>query len=194
MENVVIYETGGQFPRVITAQKARWDGQNWALEQGVIHKYSPDGLISYQGKFQSMTIHVEQALYNYYQSQKSPLEMTTKELKEKIRDLKKSGVETDSLTVAYHMKFSMPLACLIFALVGIALVLAFITNPKELWGVIVAVLMALLSVGFYFFVMATFRSLARAGKIMPLLGAWGPNFIYGLVAIILLIVVRRRNS
>lgn len=194
MDQVVIYETSGNFPRVITAKKARWDGQVWALEEGIIHKYNPDGLISYQGTFKKMLIHVDQALYNYYQSQKTPMEMTTQELKDKIRELKKSGVETDSLKVAYHMKFSMPLACFIFALVGIALVLLFITNPKELWGVIVAVVVALLSVGFYFFVMATFRSLARAGKIIPLLGAWGPNFVYAVAAVMLLFLVRKRSK
>ncbi len=194
MEHVVIYETGGNFPRVITAKQARWDGQTWALENGIIHKYSPDGLISYQGKFQKMIIHVEQALYNYYQSQKTPMEMTTQELKAKIRTLKQSGIESDSLKVAYHLKYSMPLSCFIFALVGIALVLLFITNPKELWGVVVAVIVALLSVGFYFFVMATCRSLARAGKIAPLLGAWGPNIFYAIVAILILILVRKRNN
>lgn len=194
MEHVVIYETGGNFPRVITAEKARWDGQTWALEQGVIHKYSPEGLLAYQGTFQKMTLHVEQALYNYYQSQKSPMEMTTRELKVKIQELKKSGVESDSLKVAYHMKFSMPLACFIFALVGLALVLLFITNPKELWGVIVAVLVALMSVGFYFFIMATCRSLARAGKLTPFLGAWGPNILYALAALLILILVRKRTA
>jgi lipopolysaccharide export LptBFGC system permease protein LptF len=48
-------------------------------------------------------------------------------------------------------------------------------------------------VGFYFFVMATFRSLGRGGYISPVLGAWGPNAIYGLLAIILIFIQNRKR-
>lgn len=193
MEHVVIYELTADFPRVITAQKASWNGKEWLLLAGVIHKYSKDGLIAYQGTFDKMIIHIEEEFYNYYKSQKTPMEMNTKELKDKIKNLKKGGVSSESLQVAYHMKYSIPFACLVFAVLGSAFVLLFIRNGKDLWGVIIAVLTALMSVGFYFFVMATFRSLGRGGYISPLLGAWGPNILYGTVAFSLVYVINKRK-
>ncbi len=186
MENITMYEMTQNYPRVISAKKATSDGKVWQLENGIIHSYNPDGLVSYQGKFERMTIYVDEDLYNYYKGQKSPREMSSKELKEKIGEMHKGGVETGSLKVEYYMKYSVPMACFIFALTGTALTLLFIRNSKDLWGVIAAVLTALLSVGFYFFVMATFRSLGRGGMISPIMGAWGPNLIYGILAMLIL--------
>ncbi|MDR2431167.1 MAG: LptF/LptG family permease [Candidatus Margulisbacteria bacterium] len=183
MEDVVINETTGSFPRAITAKKAFWDGDRWLLEKGIIHKFDENGALSYQGDFENMQIHIDKGFYNYYKSQKSPMEMSSKELSEKIDNFKKSGQKTDSLEVAYYMKYSLPLACLIFALVGTALLLFFMGSGRDLWGVIVAVLLALLSVGFYIFLMATFRAMGNGGRLAPFWGAWAPNFIYGLLAL-----------
>jgi lipopolysaccharide export system permease protein len=193
MEDIMVYETTANFPRVILAKVALWDGVSWILKNGTIHKYTADGLLTYQGTFQSMAIHLDQDIYQYYKSQKSPMEMTSKELKDKINKLQSGGVAADSLKVAYHMKYSTPVACLVFAAVGTALILLFVRNTKDVWGVIIAVLMALISVGFYFFVMATFRSLGRGGFVPPAIGAWGPNIIYGVLAVTLLIMQNRRR-
>ncbi len=187
MENIVIHETTDDFPRVITAKTANYEGQLWRLHDGIVYSYDPTGLLRYQGKFEEMTIWVDQQLYNYYRSEKGPREMNAKELKQKIKKLQSSGAETNVLNVEYHMKFSLPMASFIFALIGTAIVLIFIRSSKDLWGVVIAVLTALLSVGFYFFVMATFRSLARGGYIGPFWGAWGPNLLFGMAAIAIII-------
>ncbi|MDR1996998.1 MAG: LptF/LptG family permease [Candidatus Margulisbacteria bacterium] len=183
MEDVVINETTGDFPRTITAKQARWDGKQWLLTQGIIHKFDGNGALAYQSNFENMKLNIDQGFYNYYKSQKSPVEMTSRELHDKIANFKKSGQKTDSMEVAYYMKYSLPLACLIFALVGTALLLLFMGSGHDLWGVIVAVLLALLSVGFYIFLMATFRAMGNGGRLPPFWGAWAPNFIYGTLAV-----------
>jgi lipopolysaccharide export LptBFGC system permease protein LptF len=43
--------------------------------------------------------------------------------------------------------------------------------------------LALLSVGFYFFLMAFFRAWGRGGYISPFWSAWSPNLIYGVLAV-----------
>lgn len=191
MENIVIHETTDDFPRVITAKKATYSGQLWRLVDGVVYSYDQTGLLRYQGKFQEMTIWVDQQLYNYYRTEKGPREMNTRELKQKIKTLQSSGAETSVLNVEYHLKFSLPMASFIFALIGTALVLIFIKNGRDIWGVVISVLTALLSVGFYFFVMATFRSLARGGYIAPFFGAWSPNLLFGVAAIAIIVYQSR---
>ena len=183
MDDVYIYEVTGAFPRVITAKRAQWDGREWLLQNGVVHKYAEDGSLSYQGNFAVMHINIDKGFYNYYKSQKSPMEMSSKELQEKIANLKQSGQSTGKMEVAYYMKYSQPLACLIFSLVGTALLLFFMGSGHDLWGVIVAVLLALLSVGFYIFLMAAFRALGNGGHLAPVWAAWAPNIIYGTLAI-----------
>lgn len=191
MENIVIHETTDGFPRVITAKTATYEGQLWRLKNGVVYTYNTAGLLHYQGKFTEMTIWVDPQLYNYYRTEKTPREMNSKELRQKIKSLQNSGSETKVLNVEYQLKYSMPMASFIFALIGTALALIFVKHGRDLWGVVIAVLTALLSVGFYFFVMATFRSLARGGYIVPSLGAWGPNILFGITALILIIYQSR---
>jgi len=193
MEQIIIYEMAEDYPRVIIAKNATWDGRMWTLKDGTVHKYDVDGLISYQGKFETMKIHVDQEIYKYYKSQKSPREMSSSELKSKIKDLRSSGVQTIALAVDYHMKYSIPLACFIFAIVGTGLVLTFMRNNKDIWGVVLSVLIALMSVGFYFFVMATFRSLGRGGFVPPFIGAWGPNIIFGIAGIALIVYQSKKR-
>ncbi len=186
MENIVMYEIAGDFPRVVTAKKASWDGRVWVLEQGVIHKYSANGIIKYQGTFDNMTLFVDNEFYNYYRNQNTPRQMSSKELKERINKLDAGGVSTETLKVEYYMKYATPMACFIFSLTGVALSLLFIRNGKDLWGIVAAVLSALLSVGFYFFVTAVFRSLGRGALISPVLAAWAPNIIFAIIAVLLI--------
>jgi lipopolysaccharide export system permease protein len=183
MEDIAVYELTGEFPRVITAKRARWDGSRWLLEDGFVHKYDERGALAYQSDFAGMQININKSFYNYYKAQKTPAEMSTRELRQRIQELKNSGAATGSLKTAYHLKFSMPAACLIFALVGTALLLLFLSGSRDIWDIIKAVLFALLSVGFYFFLMAFFRAWGRGGYISPFWSAWSPNLIYGALAV-----------
>ncbi|MDR1323870.1 MAG: LptF/LptG family permease [Candidatus Margulisbacteria bacterium] len=182
MEDIAVYELTGEFPRVITAKRAHWDGSQWLLEKGFVHKYDERGALSYQSDFADLKINIDKSFYNYYKSQKTPSEMSTRELSRRIQELKNSGAETGSLKTAYYLKFSMPVACLIFALVGTALLLLFLSGSRDIWSIIRAVIFALLSVGFYFFLMAFFRAWGRGGYISPFWSAWSPNLIYGVLA------------
>ncbi|GBR75350.1 lipopolysaccharide ABC transporter permease protein [Candidatus Termititenax persephonae] len=182
MEDIAVYELTNNFPRVITAKRAYWDGSEWRLENGIIHKYDEQGVLSYQGNFAQLSLNIGRSFYNYYKSQKTPSEMSTQELRGRIAELRSSGVATSALQTAYHLKYSMPAACLIFALVGTALLLLALGHGRDVWSVVVAVILALLSVGFYFFLMAAFRAWGRGGMVTPFWAAWSPNFIYGSLA------------
>ncbi|MBU0581424.1 MAG: LptF/LptG family permease [Candidatus Margulisbacteria bacterium] len=186
MEDIFIYETTRDFPRLITAKTATWTGQEWQLQDGFVHKFDEEGFVSYEGKFNKMNIKVDRDVNNFFSDEKTPREMSSTELKNKIKGLEKGGVDTKSLAVDFQMKFAEPAASLAFALIGAAICIAFVRSSKDWWGVVGSVLLALLTVGFYFFVMATFRSLGRGGAIPALLGAWSPNFIFMVLAGILL--------
>ena len=78
------------------------------------------------------------------------------------------------------MKKSVPFACFIFGVIGISFCMNFVRSGKDWWGVIVAIILSVLVVGFYFFIVAVFRSLAKKGVVDPLVGAWAPNVLYGV--------------
>lgn len=186
MEDIFIYEVTKNFPRLITAKTATWTGNQWQLKDGFVHKFDDEGFVNYEGKFKKMSMKIDRDVHTFFANEKTPREMSSKELKKKITGLEEGGVNTRSLAVDLHMKYSEPAASLAFALIGTAICIAFVRSSKDWWGVVGSVLLALLTVGFYFFVMATFRSLGRGGAIHPFLGAWGPNIIFIFIAGMLL--------
>lgn len=182
MENLLIFEETTDFPRVISAKKALWHQSSWTLVDGFIQETDSDGSVQFLDHFDEMTIHITQDLDTFFKQEKSAKEMDSKELKERIKTLNKGGINTQGLKVEYYMKTSIPFGCAIFGLIGIAYCLSFVRTGKDWWGVIVAIIIAVLSVGLYLFITALFRAFAKDGNLDPLWGAWIPNIIYGSLA------------
>jgi lipopolysaccharide export system permease protein len=186
MEGILIFEDSSNFPRIITAKEARWDKKSWILMNGRVHNLDKEGLVDFVDSFTELAIHVDQDVSNYYR-RKTAREMDSKELKSKISSLSRGGISTRALKVEYHMKKSVPAACFVFGLVGMAFCLGFVRSGKDWWGVILSICTSVLTVGFYFFIVAVFRALAKDGTVTPFLGAWIPNLVYGVVAIIAIV-------
>ncbi len=184
---VMIYETCGTYPRVILAKFAQWQQNQWVLRDGKIHRYNDQGYLSYDMAFQEMTIDVNYNPEQFFNKQKSSYEMSAKELQTQIKMFKQGGISTTRLAVDYHMKFSFAGASFIFGMIGLMLTSILVRSGKDWWKVITAVLLALLCVGFYFFLMAFFRSFGYGGMISPLWAAWTPNLIFGSIGGIVLI-------
>ncbi|MBG90293.1 MAG: hypothetical protein CL521_00570 [Actinobacteria bacterium] len=182
MKTIFVFEETAQFPRFMTAKKAKWNQMKWQLLDGYIIEFDQNGQLDFSDHFKELTIHVDQNIKTFYSKQKTAKEMDSKELKTKISQLDKGGVSTRALKVEYHLKRSIPTACLIFGLIGIAYCLSFVRSGKDWWGVIISICTAVLSVGFYFFIVALFRALGKDGTLTPFLSAWTPNLIYGSIA------------
>jgi lipopolysaccharide export system permease protein len=193
MEDVFVYELTGNFPRVITAKRAHFEQNQWNLRQGVVHQYDAAGYLQYEAGFEEMTIRAQADVAAFYSDQKSAREMSSGELKNKIDSLQKNGVNTKALSVDFYLKAATAFTNLVFVLVGICFCLTFVKSSRDMWGVIIAVLTALLSVGFYFFLTAMFRSLGRGGIVAPFWGAWAPNLIYTVLAAGLLFYVTQKE-
>ncbi len=182
MNTILIFEKQYAFPRVISAESAVWHDIKWSLLNGYIIEFNQNGLIKFSDHFDEMSITMNQDFSHYYNRQKTAKEMDSKELKNRIQTLAKGGISTRSLKVEYHMKKSIPAACFIFGLTGIAFCLLFVRSGKDWWGVIIAIITAVLSTGLYFFSIALFRALGKDGTIIPLISVWIPNIIYGSIA------------
>lgn len=179
MDNLLLFEkSSAPFPRLITSKKAQWDEENWYLKNGFIHELNKEGDIKYVSHFDTTIIHIQRDLGSFYTKHKTPRQMDSNELKEKITTLDKGGINTAALEVEYHLKKSLPAACFIFSLMGLTFCITFVRTSKDWWGVIWAIVIVVLLVGFYFFLMATFRAIGKRGILSPFLSAWIPNLIY----------------
>jgi lipopolysaccharide export system permease protein len=189
LEGVMIYElsAGQPYPRVIKAKRGKFQEGMWILNEGTIHKYGSDGFLSFDAKFDSMKINVVEDVLSSYTQSKTSQEMSTKELKEQIKSLSSSGLDTKSLRVDLHLKRSIPFASFVFAILGTALSISFVRSPRDWWGIVLAVAFSILLVGFFFFNMAVFRSLGRGGFIFPFFSAWMPNIIFSIASVVFIV-------
>ena len=151
MHDILIFERGSNFPRIITAKKAEWNKKTWTLNNGMIQELTPQGELDFSSKFDKTKIHVARDVQSFYTRKKTAKEMDSTELKEKINVLDKGGVNTNRLKVEYHMKQSVPAACFVFGILGAAFCLRFVKSGKDWWGVITAIILVVLLVGFSFF-------------------------------------------
>ncbi len=182
MEDIMVIESTFKSPKIIIAKKGEWKDFRWTLYNGTFQEFDKNGLLKHTSTFDEMSINVNQNIKNYYKRQKTAKEMDSTELKEKIKNLNKSGLNTASFKIEYHLKRSLPTTCLVFVLVGVGYCLSFVKSGKDWWGVILAICISVLTVGLYFVLVATFRAFAKAELLPAVIGAWTPNFIYSVIA------------
>jgi lipopolysaccharide export system permease protein len=188
LERVMIYETErNMFPRLVSAESGRAESGKWVLENGSIHELDAEGHVQMSMSFETMEISLEKELESFSSSQKTPEEMSRKELKSNIDLFERSGIRVHGLRVDYHLKLAQPLAALVFAVIGAPLVTK---SPRRGGGYFGVVAAAILSFAYYI-VQALARSVAIRGTISPLLAAWLPNAVFGIPGLLMLYVVDR---
>jgi lipopolysaccharide export system permease protein len=127
-----------------------------------------------------MKLNVSDDVLNYTE-QKTYTDMDRKELLESIKVLGQGGVNTRALLTELYMRYSIPLTCFVFALVGIPFSLS---SPRsgQTWGLLVTIVFM-----FTFYVFASvFRSLGRGGMVLPELAAFTPQVTFMLIGFALL--------
>jgi len=107
-------------------------------------------------------------------------EMSTQELQDSIEAGRKLGSNTKQLEVLLNVKYSVPAACIVFALIGPVFAIYFARS-----GGFVGVFLSIVLVLLYYnaFVIST-EILSKIGQVPGWLAAWLPNIIFGLVGIL----------
>lgn len=181
LEGVMIYElSSGEFPQVLTAKRARWEKDSWHLKEGVIHKYDRDGYIDYEAKFKDLKIHIDFNPTDFFGNQRTPQEMSRKELLKQIKIFKRGGIDTKSLSTDLHFKISIPFACLIVVLISAPLSLR-----SAQGGALAAILFSVTLVSAYYVLMSVSYTFGKNGLLPPVVAAWSQNAIFGITGLYL---------
>lgn len=188
----VLDQTQAGPPQVITAKRARWinqgDGNSiWQMEDGAVHKYNESGFVDHEIKYGTLNIQFNLSNASYFGDDLNPSEQSANQLKGQFEGLKKSGVDTHKMEVAYMMKYSVPLATFFAALIAAPLGMIF-----SRMGAYVGVALSIILVFLYYVIMQTFQALGEAGAVPPLIAAWTQNVLFGVIGIGLLMRVDRR--
>lgn len=109
-------------------------------------------------------------------------EQTSQQIRESIEAAKKIGQDTKQLEVNYHIKFSVPAACLLFAFVAPIFAIKFARG-----GAFVGVLLSMGLVILYYngFVIST-QILSKLDFVSGPMAAWLPDIVFALLGAIAL--------
>lgn len=161
--------------RVENAEKAIWQNGRWIMYNGIVYDMTADGKIERSLRFAQQNMPVEKLPGEISREQKKPEEMTIKELKQHIKALQNEFIKTSNLEVELQQRLAIPMASLVFAMIGTPLGLQPHRSSSSI-GLGLSIIIILI----YYAVMTVCTALGQGGVIPPVIAAWTPN-ILGLI-------------
>ncbi|MGC9372444.1 MAG: LPS export ABC transporter permease LptG [Thermovirgaceae bacterium] len=174
MQDILIQDfEEGVLSRITNAEKAYWKDGRWFLERGKTFEVARNGKVNLLFSFDTQEMPRLLEPGKIARASRDPDEMSALELREYIGIMEKQGANTDPLLVMFHLKLSLPWACVILALLGSSLGV----RPHRT-GSGVGLAVSVMVVFVYYVLMSFFKSFGEAGYLPPLVAAWMPNVVF----------------
>lgn len=170
-----VFNEDGKVTHVENATFAEWRDEKWIMHDGMIYDLS-DEQRTRTMKFDRQILPIKASPRQIVREQKKPEELTMSELKAQIAIMKSQYADTNKLETELYQRFTVPMASLIFALIGVPLGLQPTRTPSSMGFALSVVIIFL-----YYAVMTLANAIARSGAIPPIYAVWIPNAI-GLVS------------
>lgn len=175
-----VFDDDGKVAHVENATYAEWRDEKWIMHDGMIYDLS-DEQRTHTMKFDKQILPINASPRQIVREQKKTEELTMSELKAQIAIMKSQYANTNKLETELYQRITVPMASLIFALIGVPLGLQPTRTPSSVGFALSVVIIFL-----YYAVMTLSNAIARGGAIPPIYAVWIPNII-GLVAGVVLI-------
>jgi len=174
MQDILIQDfEEGAMSRITNAEKAYWKEGKWFLEDGKTFEVAKSGKVDLLFSFETQEMPQLLEPAKIARASRDPDEMSALELREYINIMEKQGANTAPLRVMFHLKLSLPWACVILALLGSSLGV----RPHRT-GSGVGLAVSVMVVFVYYVLMSFFKSFGEAGYLPPLVAAWMPNLLF----------------
>jgi len=180
----IVWFDDGRPVMVTKADRGVWRQGNWQLFEGVNAPLEAERPATWS--FESWIANLPTTPREIARGARSPQEMTYRELREYIRYALRQDRRTAELELTLHHKFSIPFACLVFALIAPPLGMRSHRGSSSI-GMGLAVL-----IGFGYYVVWHYLSVvAQQGHLSPFWAAWLPNVGTGGAGLALIFRVRK---
>ena len=172
LDNLSIQEfEKNRMVRVENAQYAQWDNDDWIMYNGVLYDLSQPGTERMM-KFDSQVLPINQSPNQIIRSQKKPDEMSIKELREQIDIMQSQYVDTRKLETELYQRFTIPLASLMFALIGAPLGIQPNRSSSSIgFGISIIIIFI------YYTLMTLAGAIGQGSFIPPAIAVWIPNIV-----------------
>jgi len=174
----------GVLSRIMKAEEGQWfPGVGWEFRKGRMHSFpenQPKRLSIIE--FQKEKIKLPFKPQELSPDKKTSAEaMNVLELRKHIQFLSKTGVDTTKDRVDLHLKFSVPFASLIFAILGVSVGLRPHRSSSS-----VGLGISIIIIFIYYILLTLGVSLGKSNILPPLIAAWMSNVVIGISGILLL--------
>jgi lipopolysaccharide export LptBFGC system permease protein LptF len=117
-------------------------------------------------------------------------ESSIENLKDEIEKQKKRKnlKKVRYLKMEIYKRFSFPFTCIIFVFLAMPFALINIKNPKS-WSIFILILVIFC----YYMILIMATAFVKKGILSPLIGAWLPNIIFTIIAMILFHLLNREK-
>ncbi len=185
MEDVsVIQFTNGRPVQQTTAKRLVWEKDHWYLEDGTVYLLSASGegpvtKVSFAGGRQELPLDYQPK--DIPLLQKNPEKMTLRELRAQMLVLQDNPQKLREYQLNYHMKFSVPLASLVFAIVGAPLGIQSHRSARSIgFGLSIIIIFV------YYLLLTMGSAMVQGGYLPAVVGAWGQNVVLLIAGLILI--------
>ena len=153
-----------------------------ALSRGTRHHVDPSRPEDYERHaFDDLLIQVDaSSTFPAGGVQEGYAEMTIPQLRERASEMEADGLSPHWPIMYLHQKFSIPVACFVFVLLGAAFG---ISNRKD--GRLASFALGIGVIFAYYIVMYTGEAMAMGQRMSPQLARWLPNIVLGTAGILL---------
>ena len=176
LENIVIwsFDAEDRLTGVVQAGSARLEGSVWWLYGGQEAAIDPETGAVDCTAFDTRRVRLWTALQDYYAEKRTAYEMSARELRDRVAALEAGGKSSQALAVELQFKYSLPAACIVFAIIGVPLAFRYAR-----WGPFGGVLVAILIVFLYNGVRSWALAFGLAGALHPVVAGWLQNVLFG---------------
>ncbi len=177
MRGVTLYrmDPANRLIQRIDASEAVWapGRKRWIFHQVVIHHLMDGGRIR-QESFRRKAFDFPERPENFQKAGADPETMNYQEIVRYIQELKKGGVDPTRYVVDMWGKLSMPFISFVLALMSVP----FSVRSDRSGGAALGVAIAMGIGAIYLVLFYMSLSLGHAGRLPPILAAWGPNALF----------------
>ncbi len=176
------FDDNGRLSRTVNAQRGMWQNSRWWIENGRIYSIDEEGEVSLLLRFERQMLALKLSPSQLESSTRRPVDMSAHELWSYITQsgtITTSGEDTARLWVLFHLKLAVPWACVIMAVLGAG----FGASGRGRSGGGVGFGISVVFVFAYYVIMSLCRALGESGNLAPWIAGWGPNLMFGVVAL-----------
>ena len=197
MEGILIYDERqkGRYDTVFAREGFVVNNPNTQevmlkLMEGDIHRFEPNRNLFQKIRFESYDLKLElaSAMKAFSGRKLKDKEMSIEEMKNRIDKMRQKGLDTSTEEMEIHKRYAIPFVCLIFGLMGVPLGIQSRRSGRSN-GFVFSLLIILA----YYISLIGAEIFVADHTLPPWLAGWFPNFMFGTLAVYLMIKAGRES-